>query len=138
MKIKTFYFIGLLSFLCITCKKDAVIIKTAEKPVKGDTVVTIKPDTVVTPKPDTTPKPVEPINQSLILGTWHSVSKGVPDYAERYFGADNFYYEDAHNEYGPSFHFGTYGWAKNDTLVFGPIRVKVYKLTTDSLVLHSI
>ncbi|QEC78243.1 NHL domain-containing protein [Mucilaginibacter ginsenosidivorax] len=73
------------------------------------------------------------ISHNLILGTWHSVSK-VPDYPEKYFGPNNFYYEDIGNPYGPSFHLSSYYWGTNDTLIIGPVKVKVMKLTSDSLV----
>jgi len=80
-------------------------------------------------------KPTDSVDQSLILATWKSVTiPSLPDYPERYFGLNGFYYENLENSYGVSFHFSTYYWGKDDTLVFGGIKIKVLKLTKDSLV----
>jgi sugar lactone lactonase YvrE len=85
------------------------------------------------PQEEQPTQPESAVNQTLIMGTWRSVSK-VPDYPIKYFGPQNFYYEDIANPYGPSFHFSEYRWGKDDTLLIGPVRVKVIKLSHDSLV----
>ncbi|WP_439696422.1 hypothetical protein ACFGVS_27620 [Mucilaginibacter sp. AW1-7] len=124
MKSKNLILIVLLVACYVGCKKS----EPAIKPVVKDTAKTTKPDT-----PVVIVKSRDTIIHDLIFGTWGSVSV-IDDYPERYFGPEGFYYEDVGVNSYWSYNTATYRWLTNDTLMFGPIKIKILKLTKDSLV----